>query len=1060
MSDEIKKNTELDGAVAADSSAKKLHTGKKQFTGRKSAAEAAHHVTEGERDERIASAQARIRENIEKAGREAAERRELAEAKNDYKASLIERENKKADAERRERMQKAREERERIAAERALEREEYLRREREESERASGGVSSILARLGSSGSDSATHESSAESLPEDASVIKEETALYGAETAEEAKSEEIAKGAEETVLDGEAEISEPSEADGAHSYDGSLSSDGAPSSESDSEAPSAADEAAAFSTGDADGKSEAPIESAEPVLADTDASAEKEKENKSASVADDSLIINIGGGTAAPRAPSGVTLDGGILTIPAPVFHAPYYGHSRPRADFSGELRAAEEKHIARRRAAVYEAAGIYSEELRLLAEEEARYAAEIADIKARRSEYGELLAELDGCDPNRYGYAPEGAREVRGATDGDGYRGIGYLERMGDTALAGAKLGEEELLREYEKYRESLDRAAGSPREPKGEALPYTDAALRYAPEDKEFRCEPRYEEYDGELFAERYHSTGVAEPYAADLGRYSPEGYGLESDRAAVRDYESAMARKQRSERRASDKSERAEGELGDLERRRLEEAEHNEHKYRTEGIDFYAKNQLSKRLDKFYKEEALLLKRQKKLSREQAKASPEENAALIVEKLAIAKELCEMAADALGACVYVGSRTRTGKHKRLLSSYVDSYNRICDEYERQTGRPLDRVDQSMVEDVMAGRLYQPIQNVYYHGMEDDVVHAGITPETEREHRLETEDSLIADEYARYVNEGAFPDLTVKEKRAASKRRSERMSAVRRAAERDVILIGLRTEYRIAELEARRDVLTYSYDLDKSDRSAELRKIEKKINRIRASERRATDLEREDNSRYYYLAAVDAREEKVKSGARRERLEALRLRLDVLLAERESINERLIALYGGSDNRFKRAKIARKAGGVRKKAAKSMFKSQRDLARKIDKIKAPVDMKERAMELLNKRISDAAEYEAAKYTLKKLRPLGRARDELVRTIKSSKKSLKSHEREIRYMLKKLKKQEERYRSDREWAGFLIILFLVIGLGAFAWMTFGDEVIAYINELRAYFGI
>lgn len=1015
MSDEIKKNTELDGAVAADSSAKRLLTGKKQFTGRKGAAEAAHHVTEGERDERIASAQARIRENIEKAGREAAERRELAEAKNDYKASLIERENKKAEVQRRERMQKAREERERVAAERALEREEYLRREREESERAIGGVASILARLGSLESDAADHEGSAESLPEDASAIKEETALYMAETAEEAKSEEIAKGAEEKVLDGETEISEPSEE---------------------------------------------PIESAEPVLADTDAPAEKEKENKSASAADDSLVINIGGGAAALRAPSGVTLDGDILTIPAPVIQTLYYGHTHHRADLSGEIRAAEEKHIARRRAAVCEAAGIYSEELRLLEEEEARYAAEIADIKARRSEYGELLAELEGCDANRYSYATEGAKEVRSEADGDSYGGIGELERMGDTALAGAKLGEEELLREYEKYRESLDRAAVPSREAKGEALPYTDAALRYAPENKEFRYEPFCEEYDGEPFAERYHSTGVTEPYAADLGRYSPEGYGLDSDRAAVRHYESAMAKKQRTERRASDKNERAEDELCDLERRRLEDAEHDEHKYRTEGIDFYAKNQLSKRLDKFYKEEALLLKRQKKLSREQAKASPEENAALIVEKLAIAKELCEMAADALSACVYVGSRTRTGKHKRLLASYVDSYNRICDEYERQTGRPLDRVERSMVEDVMAGRLYQPIQNVYYHGMEDDVVHSGITLETEREHRLEAEDLLIADEYARYVDEGAYPDLTVKEKRAASKRRSERMSAVRRAAERDVILIGLRTEYRIAELEARRDVLTYSYDLDKWDRTAELRRIEKKINRIRASERRATDLEREDNSRYYYLSAVDAREERVKSGARRERLEALRLRLDVLLAERESINERLIALYGGSDNRFKRAKIARKAGGVRKKAAKLMFKGQRDIARRIDKIKAPVDMKERAMELLNKRIADAAEYEAAKYTLKKLRPLGRARDELIHTIKSSKKSLKSHEREIRYMLKKLKKQEERYRSDREWAGFLIILFLIAALSAFAWMTFGDEVIAYINELRAYFGI
>jgi hypothetical protein len=362
-------------------------------------------------------------------------------------------------------------------------------------------------------------------------------------------------------------------------------------------------------------------------------------------------------------------------------------------------------------------------------------------------------------------------------------------------------------------------------------------------------------------------------------------------------------------------------------------------------------------------------------------------------------------------------------------------------------------------MVDDVMAGKLYSPIQNVYYHGMEDDNTHLGLTPDVERDRRLETEDAFVAEEYARYVEEGAYPMLTVSEKREASKRRSERMSAVKRAAERDALLIGLRTEYRINLLQAKHDVLLYSYDVDKKDRQKEIRDIEKLINRIRADERRAAALERSDNSRYYYLAAVDADEEKVKKGARRERLEALRLRLDVLLSERESINERLIALYGGSDSRLKKTRVARKAGDVRRKAAKSMYKRQRDLAKKIDKIKAPLDMKARAVELLNKRIADTAEYESARYTLKTLKPGGRAREELLRTVKRAKKSITDGEREIKYMIKKLTKHEERYRDDREWAGFLIALAVIAGLCVGAWMIFGDRILAYFAELRAYFG-
>lgn len=1017
MSEE-KKNIDSKEAVTAADSIDRLRAAGKKLSSHKGGTSVTH-VSEGEREERTREAKDKMRENIERAGREAAQLRELADSKNEYKQDVILRENKKAEAQRREKERMEACEREERARRIEEERELYLQREREENERASRGVQSIFEKI------------SARDLENAASGYEKEDTV-GAELVSEAESEHDSLPCEPSETESCGGIVDLENAASGYEKEETVSAELVSDAETDTETDTDIDEKTALFVVDES--------------SDTFNTAADEDET-------DSMTLHIGEHAESHRSCSGVSIDGDVIRI-APSLQPSLY--QRPRVDFSAELHAAEERHLIRRREAVSVAAGIYSEELRLLAEEEARYAAEIAEIKARRSEYSDYLSELDGreliygdhVDSKLYG---SGTR-VDSSID----PGAREYEEHTESSLVGRSVGEEDLLREYERYVESVGRGAKehSASRSLGEALPYTDSAEPSVTSE----AEPRYDEIDYDPFGEHYPHH--AEPYAAELGGYAHVEYGTDQDRRAVREYENEMSRRRSDELSRTKRDEKARDELSEIDREHLEDAEKSAHALRTEGLDVYAKSRLSKRIEQFYKESAQLLKREKKLISNQAKASPEENALIIVEKIAIAKELCEMAADVLGACVYVGSRARTGKHKRILSTYIDKYNLLCDEYERQTGRAVDRIDQSMVDDVMVGRLHQPIQNVYYHGMEDDPSHAGLTPKAEREHRIETEDSLVAEEYARYVEDGAFPEQTAGEKRAAAKKRSERMSEVRRAAERDLLLISLRAEHRISSLQARKDVLSYSFDVDKKDRQKEIRKIEKQIGKIRSAERKAHELERRDNSRYYYLAALPLSEEKIKRGARRERLEALRLRLDMLLAERESINERLIALYGGSDSRYKKARVARKAGKVRKRAAKAMYKKQRDLARRIDKIKAPVDMKERAIELLNKRIAAASEYESARYTLRTLHPGGRARDELLRTVKRAKRSMRSYEREIKFMIKKLKKHEEKYRSDREWAGFLITLTVIAGLCVAAWIMFGDSIIAYFSELKAYFGL
>ena len=295
-----------------------------------------------------------------------------------------------------------------------------------------------------------------------------------------------------------------------------------------------------------------------------------------------------------------------------------------------------------------------------------------------------------------------------------------------------------------------------------------------------------------------------------------------------------------------------------------------------------------------------------------------------------------------------------------------------------------------------------------------------------------------------------------TPAERRTAEKRNAARISAIRHATERDILLVALRNEYRLESLEARRDILLNSYGSDKGKVMKELRSIERTVSKVRAASRRSIPIEREDNTRYYLLSALDTQNEKVKAGARRDRLASLRQRLEVLLSERESINERLIVLYGGSDRKLRKAKINRKAAAVRRKSARKSFKRQADLARRIERFNVSSDMKEKAYALLNRKTAAVAKADEIRYKITHLKPRGRARGELYAEFKNAKKEIKRTDSEIRYMLRRLKKIQDRLSDRHEFAVLFVLIAVFVAVLGIVWVSFGDEIVGYFKELYA----
>lgn len=465
-------------------------------------------------------------------------------------------------------------------------------------------------------------------------------------------------------------------------------------------------------------------------------------------------------------------------------------------------------------------------------------------------------------------------------------------------------------------------------------------------------------------------------------------------------------------------------------------------------------FTKNELTRRLNKNHREQQKLLRKIKNSERAQSASIGGDNVHYIVEKIGYQKEIVEIASESLTFAVYASDKSKMQRCKKELVAEIENYNQLCDEYEKISGRTIQYISTDRADDIMAGIVTKPIPNVFYVG-ESPVYKDG--SELHRAPRYEADtlwDLELSDkEYDIVIGrERPIPE-TRKNKRLLQRERDAKANSVKSAVERDLTLIGLRYEHKIRALEAKRDLIYHSFTVNQKKKDKALHAIEKKINKQKRLSKRAVRLERDDNTRYYALLLLDAENERIKDGASRERLSALRMRLDVLLSERQVINDELIALYGGTDKKLSYAKINRKAATVRKKRAKSAARSQRQLAEKMKKYRAPDEMKEKALSLLNEKTAAIAEIEETKYKINALRPRGKALKEMYRKIKAEKKKIRRINDDIRFVMKKLRRHEARFLDDMHWAITLISIAVIAIACIGAYTFFGEEIKAFFLD-------
>ena len=111
---------------------------------------------------------------------------------------------------------------------------------------------------------------------------------------------------------------------------------------------------------------------------------------------------------------------------------------------------------------------------------------------------------------------------------------------------------------------------------------------------------------------------------------------------------------------------------------------------------------------------------------------------------------------------------------------------------------------------------------------------------------------------------------------------------------------------------------------------------------------------------------------------------------------------------------------------------------------------------MKEKAYALLNRKTAAVAKADEIRYKITHLKPRGRARGELYAEFKNAKKEIKRTDSEIRYMLRRLKKIQDRLSDRREFAVLFVLIAVFVAVLGIVWVSFGDEIVGYFKELYA----
>ena len=400
------------------------------------------------------------------------------------------------------------------------------------------------------------------------------------------------------------------------------------------------------------------------------------------------------------------------------------------------------------------------------------------------------------------------------------------------------------------------------------------------------------------------------------------------------------------------------------------------------------------------------------------------------LVAECFAIEKKIIDTLASDLHSACQVSSVSNVQSIKKELSYEIKQYNRLVSEYKATTGNNLTPASESIPQDIISGNTYVPVARVgCVHGM-DSELDADISAMSRNAYGVEAED----------IGEAG---------RAAFR------TQVTAQANKDLTLLTRRADYLVSMLESERDILDYRFGKEPSQVKREKRSITKRIDKIRADHKAALRYENSDNRRYYAVVTSNPRTMALRNRrADRTRVASLRSKIISLLNERDLINGKLMAVYGGVGDQTL-GSINQTWRRVKNAAAQKSKNKQKSFAKTVKSLPITLKDKERFYDLMNKKIDAESTLAFVKYRLKKEKLHSEDKICAKRDIKELKVRIKRIDKDISDLMKTTKQRIAEVEAGTSWMIAFVFMIILIAVGVALYVHFfGDSIVKTFETL------
>jgi hypothetical protein len=213
---------------------------------------------------------------------------------------------------------------------------------------------------------------------------------------------------------------------------------------------------------------------------------------------------------------------------------------------------------------------------------------------------------------------------------------------------------------------------------------------------------------------------------------------------------------------------------------------------------------------------------------------------------------------------------------------------------------------------------------------------------------------------------------------------------------------------------LESRMDMTTYKFGKTTTDMKQKKKEIQKAIKKAQKDAEAALKYEEKDNARYYAVITNDpATMNTKKRKPNRAKIASIRTQMMTLLNQRDELNSKLLAIYNGTELNLDGTSVNQKWREIKSNAAEKSVKKNQKLARKIAKLPASSGEKNKLYNLMNCNADAASTLSLAQFRLKKKDFNNKTEKKALKAdVKKMKKLIKANDKDINWVMKRIKKR------------------------------------------------